>query len=63
MNAAQPSRFKSHAARVANLPSSPGEKAGRVNAGFEAREEEDDIVVDDDEGEDGTLMVSHDGVV
>jgi hypothetical protein len=58
MNAAQPSRFKSHAARVANLPSLPGEKAGRVNEGFGAREEEDDTVVDNDEGEDGTVMLS-----
>jgi hypothetical protein len=57
MNAAQPSRFKSHAARVANLPSSPGEKAGRVNEGFGAR---DDTVVDDDEGEDGTVLLARD---
>jgi hypothetical protein len=56
MNAAQPSRFKSHAARVANLPSSPGEKAGRVNEGFGAR----DTVVDDDEGEDGTVLLARD---
>ncbi len=63
VKAVQPSRFKSHAAREANLPSSPGEKAGRVNEGFGAREEEDDVVGDDDECEDETLMVSRDVVV
>ncbi len=43
---------------MANLPSSPGENAGRVLEGFTVRNEDEEAPDDDDEFSDVTLPVS-----
>jgi hypothetical protein len=48
MNADQPNRCKSLAAQEANLPSSLGEKVGRVKDVLGVGQGVDDMVLDDD---------------
>jgi hypothetical protein len=64
-NAGQPNRFKSRAADEANLPSSPGEKAGRAVDCVGVRQEEDDWApdVDEDEVSETILSASAGGVL